>query len=146
MASSINGVLLTGISQISGVTVTGTGSKNVAGTILNFSAAATTTTTTAAYLAIEVNLYGPPPGNIGYHFEDVPIACANGSKYGVIVEPAQLYKNSTLSEIYEDADLIVGFTGLIEGSYYYVSAPGTPADALILQYLADRRVELTPCQ
>lgn len=37
----INGVPLTGISQISGVTVTGTGLKNVAGTILNFSAAAT---------------------------------------------------------------------------------------------------------
>ena len=45
--TGINGVLLTGISQINGITVTGS-SKNVAGAILNFGGASGTTTTTVA--------------------------------------------------------------------------------------------------
>lgn len=255
----INGVPLTGISQISGVTVTGTGLKNVAGTILNFSAAANvtgppflitppalstyyscanpfnppvkvidmvwggtpapiitydwindngeearsigqytealvlqydmydmyfyciitatnsagaartktgtlysadcsqtttttaaaanTTTTTTASLAIQVTLYGSGLlHNDGYGAEDIDAVCLGGAKSGVLGMPAPLYLNSTLSEIFEDVNLTVFFTGLRADRYYYVQASGTIADSSILHNIADGRVELTPCQ
>ena len=141
--TGINGVLLTGISQINGITVTGTGSKNVAGTILNFSAntttttvAPTTTTTTTSGtsgtggggggIAYAVKLFGDPNGKPGGGFEDPNSACMVGSMIGFPINNGNdLYLNgfdSNLGQVtvFADPGLTIPFPVLLDSMYYYV--------------------------
>ena len=147
--TGINGVLLTGISQINGITVTGS-SKNVAGAILNFGGASGTTTTTVAPTtttttasgttttttagtggggggtAYAVYLFGDPSkGGGGY--ADPMDACINNTDGFPVNGFNILYLDgvdSSLGQVtvFFDVGLTTPFTGLDDNTYYYVDS------------------------
>lgn len=151
--TGINGVLLTNIIKINGVTVAGS-SKNVAGAILNFGGASGTTTTTVAPTtttttasgtggtsgtggggggtAYAVKLFGNPNGKFGGGFEDPISACMDGSMSGFpIANGNDLYLNGFSSNlgqvtVFADAGLTTPFPILLDSMYYYVESRVDP--------------------
>ena len=147
--TGINGVLLTNIIKINGVTVAGS-SKNVAGAILNFGGASgTTTTTTAASgttttttagssgssgggggTGYAVRLYGDPRSGAG--FTDPLDACQAGTR-GRSVAPVGVNLfldgvDSSLGQVavFFDVGLTAKFPGLDDNLYYYVESLSDP--------------------
>ena len=140
--TGINGVLLTNIIKINGVTVAGS-NKNVAGAILNFGGASATTTTTTAGTGgtsggsgYAVRLYGDPRSGGGW--EDPSVAC-QGGKGGFPVSPGNLYLDEVDSmlkqvSVFFDPGLTTPYPGLNDGLYYYVESRSDPRlDAITLQ-------------
>lgn len=145
--TGINGVLLTNIIKINGVTVAGS-SKNVAGAILSFGGASGTTTTTTASSGTTttttagtsgtggggggtpyaVKLFGDPNGKFGGGFEDPISACMAGSMSGFpIANGNDLYLNGFSSNlgqvtVFADAGLTTPFPVLLDNMYYYVES------------------------
>jgi len=140
--TGINGVLLTNIVKINGVTVAGS-NKNVAGAILNFGGvSATTTTTTAAGTGgtsggsgYVVRLYADPNGD---GWKDPSLACQVGLS-GFLVGAGNLYLDgvdSNLSQVtvFFDPGLTTPYPGLDESLFYYVESRSDPRlDMIILQ-------------
>ena len=151
--TGINGVLLTGISQINGITVTGS-SKNVAGAILNFGGASGTTTTTVAPTtttttasgttttttagtggggggtAYAVRLFGDP-GKGGSGYDHPGRACMENTEGFPVNGFNDLYLDgvdSSLGQVtvFFDVGLTTPFTGLDDNTYYYVDCRSTP--------------------
>jgi hypothetical protein len=141
-STGINGVLLTNISEINRVIVTGTGTKNVAGAILSFGGVSATTTTTTAGtsgtggggggIAYAVKLFGDPNGKPGGGFEDPAEACVVGPMIGFPANNGNdLYLNgfdSNLGQVtvFFDVGLTTPFPVLLDSSYYYVESRSEP--------------------
>ena len=131
--TGINGVLLTNIIKINGVTVAGS-SKNVAGAILNFGGASGTTTTTTAgtggvvgRTAYAVRLFGDPLKG-GDGFGDPFRACESNSEGFPVNRSNDLYLDgfdSNLGQVtvFFDVGLTTPFLGLADNTYYYVDCP-----------------------
>ena len=151
--TGINGVLLTGISQINGITVTGS-SKNVAGAILNFSGASGTTTTTVAPTtttttasgttttttagtggggggtAYAVRLFGDPSKGGGGYADPIS-ACIDNTDGFPVNNFNNLYLDgfdSNLGQVtvFLDVGLTTPFPGLDDSTYYYVESRLVP--------------------
>jgi hypothetical protein len=118
--TGINGVLLTNIIKINGVTVAGS-SKNVAGAILNFGESGTGGG--GGGTAYSVRLYGDPRSGGG--FRDSGTACMAGINGFPVNNGNDLYLDgfdSNLGQvtIFFDVALTTPFPDLKDPLYYYV--------------------------
>jgi hypothetical protein len=127
--TGINGVLLTNIIKINGVTVAGS-SKNVAGAILNFGESGTSGSSGTSGTggggggtAYSVRLYGDPRSGGG--FRDSGTACMAGINGFPVNNGNDLYLDgfdSNLGQvtIFFDVALTTPFPDLKDPLYYYV--------------------------